>query len=196
MEVTKSLWLIADLHLGHRGIIKYEGRPFKSIEDMDNFMINQWNSVVKQGDDVLILGDLTYHNQSKTKTIISQLNGNIDLLWGNHDKHNERWYQELGIRKIYRQIRWKDHNSPAQVVFSHEPFIQPFSYPLALNIHGHTHTVGGYIKKCLWTPFNYCVSAELLNYTPVTLGSIIKDIDWEGIRTAFAKIGSIWSDVD
>ena len=192
-NIDHNTFIIADTHFGHLSIIKYEGRPFSSIDEMDDFMVEKWNSVVKPGDDVLHLGDLTYHNQSKSKAIIARLNGNIDMIWGNHDKHSEKWYQDLGIRSLHRIKRWTSFKNE-RIVFTHFPLCQPFSFPYACNIHGHLHSVGGYFNKRLWTPFNYNASAELIDYTPIKLGEILKAIDFEFIRKEWDKIESRWND--
>ena len=47
----------SDLHFGHKNIIKYEDRPFSSIEEMDEALIDKWNKKVKKNDEVYILGD-------------------------------------------------------------------------------------------------------------------------------------------
>jgi calcineurin-like phosphoesterase family protein len=50
---------IADLHFGHWNIVRYDNRPFESIEEMDNALIRNWNNVVSDEDTVYILGDIS-----------------------------------------------------------------------------------------------------------------------------------------
>ena len=69
-------FVIADLHLGHENIIKYCNRPFKDANHMNETIVNNWNSVVSDGDIVYILGDFSMKfDQEKTKTILDRLNG-------------------------------------------------------------------------------------------------------------------------
>ena len=49
---------IADLHFGHKNIIRYDNRQFASVDEMDNTLIKNWNSVVSNDDTVYILGDI------------------------------------------------------------------------------------------------------------------------------------------
>lgn len=55
-EVT--IWFTSDLHLNHSKIIEYCNRPFSNIEEMNEMLINNWNSVVKPKDIVFCLGDI------------------------------------------------------------------------------------------------------------------------------------------
>lgn len=51
------IYYTADLHFGHANIIKLCHRPFASIEEMDEKLIEKWNNKVKNGDTVYIVGD-------------------------------------------------------------------------------------------------------------------------------------------
>ncbi len=50
-------YYIADTHLGHENVLKFDNRPFSSVDEMDEILITQWNAVVKDTDDVYIIGD-------------------------------------------------------------------------------------------------------------------------------------------
>ena len=72
----------ADYHLGHKNIIKYCDRPFKSIEEMNERIIKSHNNVVKADDIVYHLGDFSFNDRRKYE---DKLNGKIVHLVGNHD---------------------------------------------------------------------------------------------------------------
>ena len=57
---------ISDLHFGHKNALSFDNRPFTTIEEHDNLIINNWNEVVNIDDDVYILGDISWYNVSKT----------------------------------------------------------------------------------------------------------------------------------
>ena len=80
------IYYIADLHLGHENVIKFSGRPFESIEEMDKALIENWRAVVKPNDDIYVLGDLIFRSGDPEK-YLRQLTGRIHLIKGNHDTY-------------------------------------------------------------------------------------------------------------
>ena len=62
-----DIWLISDTHFNHRNILTFKDddgnliRPnFTNVHDMDEHMVECWNSVVKDGDIVYHLGDVYF----------------------------------------------------------------------------------------------------------------------------------------
>ena len=62
----------SDWHLYHTNILKYCDRPFKTIEEMHEVILHNWNRVVKKGDTVYVLGDVTYGNKENTLNFIKK----------------------------------------------------------------------------------------------------------------------------
>lgn len=46
MNKQSKTYLIADTHFGDEAILRYENRPFESVEEMDTALIRNWNSTV------------------------------------------------------------------------------------------------------------------------------------------------------
>ena len=82
-------YFISDLHLGHTNCLRFDNRPFKTVEEQDRKIIDNWNNTVKSTDDVYILGDISWYDTDKTIEIFKQLNGRLHLIKGNHDKLNK-----------------------------------------------------------------------------------------------------------
>ena len=78
-----SCYFIGCLHLGHNNIAKWRG--FKDSEEHDEYLIKQWNSVIKKRDMVWILGDVGMET-SKYYFKLDLLNGDKKVVLGNHDK--------------------------------------------------------------------------------------------------------------
>ena len=52
-----NTWFTADFHLGHQNIIRYCNRPFHSTSEMDEAILGNLNSLVRQDDVLYFLGD-------------------------------------------------------------------------------------------------------------------------------------------
>ena len=77
---------IADTHFRHGNILRFDKRPWVSLEDMEQAMISRWNKRVNNNDDIYILGDFCWSgNADVWAGILSQLNGRKYLITGNHD---------------------------------------------------------------------------------------------------------------
>ena len=78
-----NIFIIADLHLSHKNMAIKRG--FKDETEHDNFIIEQWNSVVLKKDTVWILGDITME-KSTPYYLLNKLNGYKKVVLGNHDQ--------------------------------------------------------------------------------------------------------------
>jgi len=84
------IWLTGDQHFWHTNVIKYCNRPFSSVDEMDEALIDAWNKYVKHDDTVYHLGDFTLGNRLIAEKYFRRLNGNIGVLeypW----HHDKRW---------------------------------------------------------------------------------------------------------
>ena len=55
-------YYISDLHLFHENSIKFDERPFGSLDEMHETIKKRWNSKITNGDKVFILGDISYRD--------------------------------------------------------------------------------------------------------------------------------------
>ena len=70
------IYYTADTHFGHKNIIKYCERPFKSASHMDEVIIKNWNAIVKPEDTIFHLGDFSMEkNPERIEKWLSRLNG-------------------------------------------------------------------------------------------------------------------------
>ena len=79
------IFYISDTHFGNENILKLCDRPFATIEEMNERLIENWNSKVKGADAVYILGDMFFKCKD-TKSILCRLKGKKYLFVGNHDE--------------------------------------------------------------------------------------------------------------
>lgn len=80
-----QVWFTADTHFGHRNILTLgSGRPFSTIEEHDEALVERWNEVVRPQDTVWHLGDVAL-SLPHVERCVPQLNGHKYLVAGNHD---------------------------------------------------------------------------------------------------------------
>lgn len=164
-----KVFFIADTHFGHKNIIKYENRPFSTVEEMDNVIINNWNNTVKKLEEVFILGDFGLSNKQRIKEIVSILKGYKILILGNHDKcYSYSWWKTAGFEEVIRYPvvfnEW--------FILSHEPVYINSNMPY-VNIYGHVHSNPSYADH---SAQSFCVSVERINYTPIEFEQIVKSM--------------------
>ena len=95
------IFFTSDLHFGHRNIIRLCNRPFSSIEEMDNLLIQNWNHKVNRNDTVYILGDLMFRNEKPPEEYLRQLKGKKHLLVGNHDR---QWIKACDLSQFFESV--------------------------------------------------------------------------------------------
>ncbi len=134
---NSRIFLTADTHFCHKNIIKYCNRPFSSVEEMNEILIQNWNSCVKKNDRIFVLGDFCLGGKDKVIEIGKRLNGRKTLILGNHDSCALKTYYEAGFEAVSKYPLFVYN-----YLLSHEP-IKPikdtFGSTQLFNIHGHLH---------------------------------------------------------
>lgn len=161
----------ADQHWGHNNIIRLQDRPFTTIEEMNECMINAWNKVVDVLDIVYHLGDMFFKtNQKFMNETLLRLNGQKRLIKGNHDKDkfiDKDWFQQ---HFIWIRDYWEIEHEGRLIVLSHYPFESwKNSYRGAWHLHGHCH--GNLQKK----ENRLDIGVDSVGITPIEINNI-KDL--------------------
>jgi calcineurin-like phosphoesterase family protein len=78
-------WIISDTHFNHNKDFILQPRNFSTVEEMNEKIIERWNSVVQPNDTIYHLGDMTMGDIDTAVPLIARLNGKINLAIGNHD---------------------------------------------------------------------------------------------------------------
>lgn len=93
-------WFTSDMHFGHVRIIDFCNRPYGSLEEMNEDLVELWNKTVAPEDFVWVLGDAVMGKREETLKYIGRLNGTKVLVPGNHDychpmhKKSDSWAQK------------------------------------------------------------------------------------------------------
>lgn len=160
-DVRYMIYFIADTHFNHENIIKYCNRPFKNSQEMNEYIIKKWNSVVKKEDTVYHLGDVGFGTTEMLKELVGKLNGKKILLRGNHDfKRGLNGWKEVGFSEVY-----KKKIELGNLVLTHAPI--ELEDKEKINVFGHIH------DKPLDERFDkdnhICVSCDVVDYTPIII---------------------------
>ncbi len=172
--MPKQIYLIADTHFGDEAILRYENRPFQSVEEMDEALIRNWNNTVKPEDTVFILGDFSSYDLQKTAAICHRLNGHKYLIMGNHDTDSESDYLACGFENVSRYpIIYENF-----WMLSHEPMYINRNMPYA-NIFGHVHNNPMYRTD---SPQSFCVCVERIGFAPIGFDEVKKRVRYSHIE--------------
>lgn len=192
--MSKKLWIASDLHLGHCNILKFcPNRSFKNIDDHDDAYIENHNKMVSDEDVVVFLGDFAFRNKRPTKEYIKALNGQLFILFGNHDEsaikckhlfsgfwgrpgHNEiveyKWFGKKYIFCHYPMLSWNARSHDRMNFFGH--------------VHSHT------TRPFHCQPNSCDVGVDAWNHGPVLLNdAIMRARSTVGKLSAFDKYDNV-----
>lgn len=184
----QKVFFTSDLHFGHENVLRFDNRPFQTVEEMDAELIRRWNAKVGKGDLVYVLGDFIWKTSTdNAPALIKSLNGQIVLIKGNHDRflHNAAAKKALAGLKDYDDINVTlSDGTSRRCILCHYfmPFYIGHRYN-AIHLHGHSHNTEeadeerrivkelkdkGYALKV------YNVGCMYWDYEPVTLDEILQ----------------------
>ena len=187
MDTSQKVFFTADLHFGHENVLRFDHRPFQTVEEMDADLIRRWNAKVGKGDLVYVLGDFIWKTSTNdAPALIKSLNGQVILIKGNHDRflHNAAAKKALAGLKDYDDICVTlEDGSQRRCILSHYfiPFYIGHRYK-AIHLHGHSHNTEEsdeerrIIKELKEKGYDlrvYNVGCMYWNYEPVTLDEIL-----------------------
>jgi calcineurin-like phosphoesterase family protein len=170
----KNFFFVSDTHFQHENALRFTDkvngnkmRDFPDVATMDEYIIEKWNSVVKDGDHIYHLGDVTFGKVSRfIYEIAPRLKGKKRLIVGNHDNLNNQDFLKV-FQKVLFWRAFKDWG----FVCTHVPLrVDQFRDKAVLNVHGHLH------RNQIGEPpyLNICV--ENWDYTPVHLDVILDHV--------------------
>ncbi len=170
------IYFTADLHFYHDKIIHHCNRPFRDVQEMNETLVLNWNSVVRPEDEVYILGDVTMKGPEQAFAVLSRLSGNKYLVRGNHDYFvdDDGWRDHARVfrwAKEYHELVWNNQ----MLVLFHYPIAEWAGYfKGAIHLHGHQHNRQGYNlqqKQAGIRRFDAGVDAN--RFRPVSIEEII-----------------------
>jgi calcineurin-like phosphoesterase family protein len=162
-------WYTSDPHFNHKNIVGYESRPFGSTEDMNEAMVENWNSRVFPGDRVAVLGDFAFGSLASISEIVRRLNGNLTLVRGNHDRPGASMlgvgFESVVDSMLISVCGWPvllSHYPPVHIKQKRYRERQPVLREGEVCLHGHCHGKKKVNKKAIH------VGMDAWDYRPVS----------------------------
>ncbi len=188
------IYLTSDLHFGHNKEFIYKPRGFSSIEEHDQTIIKNWNTVVKDDDDVIILGDLMLMDDEHGIDCLRSLKGNKYYIRGNHDTDNRvKLYERpdkgnlynLGYAHLLNYCKYHfylSHYPTLTTNFDDRGSLKKRT----LNLFGHTHSKEEFFQSN--NPGMYNVALDAHSCYPINIEIIIEEMERKAQECRSLKI--------
>lgn len=173
-----TIFFTADTHFGHKNIIRHCGRPFASIDEMNDAFITNWNKSVRPTDSVYHLGDFAVLRPEKAKELADRLNGKIYLIRGNHEQSAEHAKCRDRFEWIKEYFVLKPCATRSIVLFHYALRVWEKHHYGAWHLYGHSHGKLPSIEGACALD----VGVDCWNYTPVSLNKIEEEMVARGWR--------------
>lgn len=187
IEEGSEVFFTSDLHFRHGNIIKYCKRPFETVQDQTEKLIENWNKTVPDTATVFILGDFAFATKNQWRGFLNRLTGKKYLILGNHDRHEdiptEMFEDVVDLAKV--SIKINDHEWKT-FILSHRPILcWEGSNDGSIMLYGHVHTctnpevdetIDSELVK-LMPKNSWDVGVDNNDYHPVSLHEVLEKID-------------------
>jgi len=178
-----ELFFTADLHFNHANILTFKNadgskvRPFTSLEEMNETLVDNHNREVGSRDTVWNHGDVFLGKESEGLAYVRRLNGKKNLILGNHDHVTPAMIEAFDEIHIWK--KWKKHN----MFLSHFPLHPSTMAEMRgegriVNVHGHIH--GNRSPNPAFGMSWINISVENTNYKPISFEELQEKIKKEG----------------
>lgn len=174
------IYFTSDLHFGHDKLFLYGPRGFTNIQEHDETIIKNWNSIVTPDDIVYVLGDLMLNDNAHGVECVNKLNGHLKVILGNHDTiertsiYEGEQLKNVEVLGYAVPLRYKKFN----FFLSHYPTItnnydSDKLYKIVVNLCGHTHTNNRFVDADKGMIYHCELDAH--NNKPVSIEEVIDE---------------------
>ena len=195
-----DIWFTSDTHFSHTPEFLWGPRGFSNVSEMNEAIIERWNSVVKPEDIVYHLGDVMLSDNITGMECFKRLNGQIFLIYGNHDTDTRKnlLFTELRGKMLGGWYAWLIKYDKFSIYMSHYPTLtanydEKHFNQHVINLHGHTHQQANFLYPN--NPFMYHVGVDSHNCTPVHIDEVMADIRnrWNDLQTLKIPVQELYS---
>ncbi len=176
------IYLTSDLHFCHNRDFLYAPRGFHDAGEMNHTIVSNWNHVVKDDDEVYVLGDMMLNDDAMGIYLIKQLRGRLHIIRGNHDSDRRLELYEKCFNVLDIQNSAYLHYNSYHFYLSHYPTLTSnfdFDKPLKsrlINLCGHSHTTDPFMDwKAHNAPIYHC-ELDAHDCKPISIDEALRDI--------------------
>ncbi len=154
-------YYISDLHLFARSQVdnggkNYDGRPYKTLDEMHTDILTRWNKKITNGDTVYFLGDISMRGRNDNLiALVAQMKGRKILVKGNHDDISDYRFKQLFAEICdYKELSDCFEGKNYKVVLSHYPILMwNGQHKGSILLYGHTHQTveDTFFQECIRT---------------------------------------------
>ncbi|GEL66585.1 metallophosphoesterase [Marinilactibacillus psychrotolerans] len=173
------IYFIADMHFHHENVIEFSHRPYKTVEEMNKQLIENWNSVVTSPkDEVYILGDFLYRGTGEqANTILKQLQGKKFLVKGNHEQYLKDKAFDLSLFEWSKDYHTLKYYKKKFILF-HYPILEWDGYfSEAIHLYGHVHDTQTVHFDSILGLRAVNVGADIIGYKPISIEEVMEILD-------------------
>jgi calcineurin-like phosphoesterase family protein len=191
-DMGSGVFFTSDLHFRHGNIIKYCDRPFASVQEQTEKLIDNWNKTVPDTATVFILGDFAFATKNQWRGILNQLTGKKYLILGNHDRAHEIPTEEfVDICDLAELSVRIEENHWETFILSHRPLLcWEGSNDGVKHLFGHVHSCDSkkdicengdtdLVKLLKFRPM-LDVGVDNNNYCPISIFEVLDKIKANG----------------
>ena len=172
------IFFSSDYHFGHDKEFLWGPRGLPSMFANSQAIVGNHNAMVKDEDDVYVLGDLMLGDNEYGLQMIKSLKGKLHIILGNHDTDTRiKLYEQLPnvveityakVIKIGKQHYYLSHYPTMTANYDDKPY-----HNHMINLYGHTHQQTNFYNN---NPFMYHVGVDSHDCYPVSIEQINEDI--------------------
>lgn len=177
-----NIWFTSDTHFYHANIIRFNGRPFADVNEMNEELIRRWNEIVHKDGIVFHLGDFCLGHPRDWNDILSRLHGRIYLILGNHDMKNIKGGFMHRFERVTQQMTIRVGGQ--SIILNHNPFLcYGGSYRDVWQLFGHVHSgprekTGLDLPRLkMLFPLQYDVGVDNNDFRPVSFAEVKAKIE-------------------
>lgn len=201
---NQKLWFTSDTHYNHSNICAattnwaispedYRVRDFKTLDQMNDTLVNNINHLIREDDILIHLGDWSFGGFESIAEFRNRIVcKNVHIVLGNHDHHilNNKnniqtlftsVHQYLFLSVSLPQVSRNQKTDKYNFVCMHYPIAswQDMNHG-AIHLHGHTHLSP---KHRVHTGRAMDVGVEGNNLDPIEMNEILKLVNHNKIAT-------------